>query len=251
MTATKEAVLMTEPPPPSSRWGMPCLQHRNTLRRLTSCTRSQAASVVSSTEPSSAGEMPALLTSTSMRPNSASASAYIALTCCSSVTSTFSDMSPGAPSERSTPTTRAPSRWNTATVAAPIPPEAPVTTHTLLSSLMRSPRCVVDGLDLGVGVERVRPELTAVAGLLEAAERRAHAHRGVGVDRDRTALDRARHAQGARAVARPDRAGQAIDRVVGQARGIGLTGEGDHDRDRTEDLLARGPRSLADRGEHR
>ena len=49
---------------------MPCLQHRNTLRRLTRCTRSHASSVVSSTEPSSFGEMPALLKSTSMRPSS-------------------------------------------------------------------------------------------------------------------------------------------------------------------------------------
>src|SRR5271155_3109901 len=186
---------MTDPPPPSSRWGIPCLQHRNTLRRLTSWTCSHAASVVSSTEPSSAGEMPALLTSTSMRPNSATVSAYIAPTCCSSVTSTFSDMSPGAPSDRSTPTTRAPSRWNTATVAAPIPPEAPVTTHTLLSSLMRSPRRVVDGLDLGIGVERMRAQLAAVAGLLEAAEGRRNADRRIGVDRDHTGLDRAGHAQ--------------------------------------------------------
>ena len=62
---------MTEPPPDSSRWGMPCLQHRKTDSRLTFCTRCHAASVVSSTEASSVGEMPALLKSTSMRPNSA------------------------------------------------------------------------------------------------------------------------------------------------------------------------------------
>ena len=49
---------------------MPCLQQKNTDLRLTSCTRCQASNVVSSTEVSSSGEMPALLNRTSMRPNS-------------------------------------------------------------------------------------------------------------------------------------------------------------------------------------
>ena len=70
ITATNDAVLMTDPPPLSSRCGMPCLQHRKTLRRLVACTRSQASRPVSSTEASSVGEMPALLKSTSMRPSS-------------------------------------------------------------------------------------------------------------------------------------------------------------------------------------
>jgi hypothetical protein len=68
--ATNEAVLMTEPPPFSSRWGIPCLQHRKTDLRLTSCTRCHASSEVSSTDASSVGEMPALLKSTSIRPYS-------------------------------------------------------------------------------------------------------------------------------------------------------------------------------------
>ena len=59
---------MTEPPPVSSRCGMPCLQQRKTDLRLTSWTRCQVSSVVSSTEASLIGEMPALLNSTSMRP---------------------------------------------------------------------------------------------------------------------------------------------------------------------------------------
>ena len=72
ITATNEAVLMTEPRGArlSSRWGIPCLQHRNTLRRLVACTRSHASRPVSSTEASSVGEMPALLNSTSIRPSS-------------------------------------------------------------------------------------------------------------------------------------------------------------------------------------
>src|SRR6476620_6993567 len=75
MVATKEATLITEPPPPSSRCGIPCLQQRKTLRRLTSCTRCQASRSVSSTEPSSVGLIPALSISTSLRPNCSRASA--------------------------------------------------------------------------------------------------------------------------------------------------------------------------------
>src|SRR5207249_2555675 len=41
----------------------------------------------------------------------------------------------------------------------------------------------VDVLQLGVVLERVRPELAADSGLLEAAERCRHAHRRVRVDR--------------------------------------------------------------------
>ena len=79
ITATNEAVLITEPPPASSRWGMPCLQQRKTRLRLTSWTRCHASSEVSSTEASSSGLMPALLKSTSMRPISLAARAYMSL----------------------------------------------------------------------------------------------------------------------------------------------------------------------------
>ena len=44
ITATNDAVLITDPPPASSRCGIPCLQHRNTLRTFTSCTRCHASS---------------------------------------------------------------------------------------------------------------------------------------------------------------------------------------------------------------
>jgi hypothetical protein len=70
ITATNDAVLMTEPLPRWMRWGIPCLQQRKTLRRLALCTRSQASSEVSSTEASSVGEIPALLNSTSIPPSS-------------------------------------------------------------------------------------------------------------------------------------------------------------------------------------
>ena len=47
---------------------MPCLQQRKTPRRLTSWTRCQASSEVSSTDSSSVGLMPALFIRTSIRP---------------------------------------------------------------------------------------------------------------------------------------------------------------------------------------
>ena len=59
--ATNEATLITEPPPRSSRCGIPCLQQRKTPRVFTAWTRSQASTDVSSTEASSSGEIPALL----------------------------------------------------------------------------------------------------------------------------------------------------------------------------------------------
>jgi hypothetical protein len=55
ITATKDAVLMTDPPPRSKRYGIPYLQHRKTLFRFTSCTRCQASSPVSRIEASSEG----------------------------------------------------------------------------------------------------------------------------------------------------------------------------------------------------
>ena len=59
--ATNEATLITEPPPRFSRCGMPCLQQRKTPFALMSCTRCHASTLVSSTDASSPGEMPALL----------------------------------------------------------------------------------------------------------------------------------------------------------------------------------------------
>src|SRR3954465_9857112 len=189
---------MTDPPPPSSRWGIPCLQHRNTDLRFTSCTRCHASSDVSRTEPSSVGEMPALLKSTSTRPSSARTRAYMSRTAPSSVTSTCSESSPGAPEARSTPTRRAPPGGKRGALGPPIPPDAPVMTHTLPSTRPGTSAPlgrVVDGLRLAVVLDGVRAELTAVARLLEAAERGRHAHRRVRVDRQHAALDGARHPQ--------------------------------------------------------
>ena len=88
---------MIEPPPLSSRCGMPNLQQRNTDLRFTFCTRSQASTEVSRIEASSSGEMPALLNSTSIFPNSSRARAYMPSTCSGSVTSAWMARSPTAP----------------------------------------------------------------------------------------------------------------------------------------------------------
>src|SRR5207244_2890698 len=115
-----------------------------------------------------------------------------------------------ASGETSATQTVAPSAENSIAASRPIPPAAPVMTHTfpsrrpIDSGLGR----VEDGLGLAVAVERLHPELAAEAGLLEPTERCLHADGAVRVDRDDAGLERPRDAERAAAVARPDRAGQ-------------------------------------------
>src|SRR3954463_11337187 len=147
--------------------------------------------------------MPALLNSTSMRPNASRVRPYISITASSSVTSAAIAIRPGESSVRSTPTTIAPSSSNRRAASAPMPPAAPVITHTLparRSGIGFAGR-VVDGLDLGVVLERVRAELAADTGLLEAPEWSGHSHAGVRVDRDHAGLERAGAAERLCAVA--------------------------------------------------
>ena len=59
--AMYDATLITDPPPRSSRCGIPYLQHRNTPRVFTEWTRSHASGSVSRTDASSDGMIPALL----------------------------------------------------------------------------------------------------------------------------------------------------------------------------------------------
>src|SRR4051794_26688797 len=234
-------------------WGMPCLQQRKTPRRFTSCTRCQDSRLVSSTDPSSVGLMPALFISTSIRPYSSTVVAIAARTCSSSATSAAIVSPPTACSaSRSIPTTVAPSRAKSRADSAPIPLAVPVITQTLPANLPGISTVlgrVVDVLQLGVGLERVGAELATDAGLLEAAERGRDAHRAVRVDRDHAGLDRPRDAQGARAVAGPDRAGEAVDRLVGEGDRLRLAAEGDDRGDRPENLLAGGPVVVGDRAE--
>jgi hypothetical protein len=64
ITATKEAVLMIDPPPERSNAGMPYLQPRKTPLRFTEMISSNTDSGVSTGEPSCSGKMPALLKTT-------------------------------------------------------------------------------------------------------------------------------------------------------------------------------------------
>src|SRR5258706_15747341 len=65
-------------------------------------------------------------------------------------------------------------------------------------------------------LEAIDARLAAVARLLEAAERGVHVE-GAAVDVDLSGADAARHALRARLVLRPDRAGEAVHRVIGDA----------------------------------
>src|SRR6266704_692073 len=201
MTATNDAVLITDPLPCRCMYGITCLQHRYTEVRLTSWTRRQASRPVVSTESSSGGEMPALLNATSTRPCRAVTDSYICCTSSSLDTSAAMNMPSvsaatalPAASSMSTATTLAPSAASLRALARPMPLPAPVMTATRSCKrcmVRLTPRCLSirainrglsiggdkDGHDLGEGVRRVGPELAAQAGLLEPAERGPVPHR--------------------------------------------------------------------------
>src|SRR5690606_23729948 len=191
---------------------------------------------VSRMEPSSGGEMPALLNATSTLPYVSNARSYIRATSGSLVTSALTNRPPTsvaalapASSSMSAQTTRAPSAASRRAVARPMPLPAPVMTATRSSSrCMSLLRGDEDVLGLGERGQRVRPQLTAEPGLLEPAERGPVADRGVGVHRERAGLDRAGHPQRPADVAGPDGAGQAVAGVVGDADRVGLTGQPHH-----------------------
>src|SRR5918995_3919711 len=123
---------------------------------------------------------------------------------------------PGS-SARSATHTLAPSSAKRRAVSRPMPLAAPVMTATLpsrrpgISGLLRGD---VDVLHLGVVVESVRAELAPDAGLLHPAEGCGDADGGVGVYGDDARLHAPGDAQGAGAVLSPDRAREAVDRVV-------------------------------------
>src|SRR5437588_4721299 len=136
--------------------------------------------------------------------------------------------------------TLAPSDENSMAASRPMPPAAPVMTATLPAS--RSAICRhEDDLHLRVTVHSLHAELAAEVRLLHAAERRDDAHRAVRVQRQHAGVDGPRHAERARSVAGPDRAGEAVHRLVGYPHGVGLVLERDDRRDRAEYLLARDP----------
>src|SRR5215471_4700898 len=149
-----EAMLTIAPLPCRSICGSTCLQVRNMLFRLTSLTRSQLSSVVSTGPPTST--MPTLLCNTSIRPNALKQASTIAATSSASDTlpATASQVPPSLSMIRlvsaaasrlmSAANTFAPSRAKSTAVALPLPQPgplepAPETKATL--SLSRSPMC--------------------------------------------------------------------------------------------------------------
>src|SRR3954464_11219396 len=185
-----------------------------------------------------------------MPPKRSAAARIIAPTSVSSATSTSNanaspeQRAPGSSAAArftSAAQTRAPSEVKSTAASRPIPPPAPVITQTLPSSrpISRSAlRRVEDVLHFRVPVEPVQATLPAEAGLLEAAERRRDAHRAVRVDAQHAGLECARDPEGARAVLRPDRAGEAVRRVVRDPDRVRLVLERDQRGNRPEDLLA-------------
>src|ERR1043165_6711702 len=96
----------------------------------------------------------------------------------------------------------------------PLTSYKPATGNRQLATWLRSSH--IDVLQLRVVLERMRAELPPDARLLEPAKWRRDPHRRVRVHRQRAALHGTRHPHGARPVASPDRAGEAVDRVVGE-----------------------------------
>src|SRR3984885_2770083 len=96
-----------------------------------------------------------------------------------------------------------------------------------------------DGLIFDEASDALGAAFAADPGLLEATERAGEVeHRGR-VDGHRTHLQQGRHRRSPLLVSRPHRADQAVAGVVGDGhRVVGSVVVGDHDRDRTEDLLA-------------
>src|SRR5215217_1817676 len=153
---------------------------------------------------------------------------------------------PGS-SARSAMQTLAASSAKRLAVSRPMPPAPPVTTATLP---LRRPGMLIllrgheDVFYLGVVVQGVRAELAPHARLLHPAKRCCDPDGSVGVYGQYAGLDAAGDAHGPGDVLRPERAGETVDRVVGEANGVLFVLEGDHGHDGAEDLLLRRPVSV-------
>src|SRR5262245_20016258 len=144
-------MLMTEPPPDRMSAGIPWRQPRKVPKRSSLITRQNSSIGASTTLLSCGVEPPALLCSTSSRPNLSSVARIALCTLDSSVTSVliaiaplparWAVSSPAAPAISAT-TTRAPSRAKRTAVARPMPAPAPVMKATLPSSRAMLPPCV-------------------------------------------------------------------------------------------------------------
>src|SRR5580704_16773336 len=176
-------------------------------------------------EPSSGGEIPALLKAMSIRPNALRVASYMAVTSSALVTSAWMNRPsissaaalPVSPS-RSTTATLAPSAASRRALASPIPLPAPVTTATRSSRRCISASllgCDEDVLGLGERGQGIQDQFPPQSRLLEAAERRPVADGGMGIDRQVAGLDRPRYPQCPAQVMRPDGAGQPVRGVIG------------------------------------
>src|SRR3989454_8607701 len=151
-----EPMLTIEPPPWRCMCGITPREKRNTLLRNTSNTSSQISWAGSCKGPA-CNRLPALLTSTSTRPNVASVACTARCTSASSVTlpGTASARPPAAVIEsavssrislrRPVVVTLAPSRANVVAMAAPVPVPPPLTMATLSASRIEvSSSCLTD-----------------------------------------------------------------------------------------------------------
>src|ERR1700734_2227096 len=95
-----------------------------------------------------------------------------------------------------------------------------------------------DGLMFDEPGDTLGAPLAADTGLLESAERAGEVEHCSRVDGYRTHQQLGRHCGRPFLVGGPHRTDQAVAGVVGDGHRLGVVVVGDHDRDRTEDLLA-------------
>src|SRR5262245_30249439 len=108
-----------------------------------------------------------------------------------------------------------------------------------------------DVLHLGVQAHRMHAHLAADPAALVASERRLGVDAVRGVHADDTRADPFRHPDRPAEVPGPDRAREAVLRLVGEPDRLVLGVERDQAHDRPEDLLPRDAPVVVDVGEHR
>src|SRR5436305_9404541 len=101
-------------------------------------------------------------------------------------------------------------------------------------------------LELQVRLESVQPALSAEAGLLVAAERRARVEPVEGVRPDDAGAEPLRHPEDTRSLLRPDAGAQPVRRVVRLLQCLLGSAEGEDGEDGAEDLLLGDPVALCD-----
>src|ERR1700736_96499 len=120
---------------------------------------------------------------------------------------------------------------------------------------MSNPSCLLetdeDVLDFRVELQRVHTQLAADAAALVAAEGRLLVNASAAVDTEHPGLDAPGDPQGAPDVARPDRPGKAVRRVVHEPQDLVLVVEGDDGQHLSENFFLRDPHAILGAVEHR